>query len=321
MAARSGSASGRLVHSKPSSNDISCDVRREGVGSRFWHSADVARATAASRRNYEGDGNGHRCFARLAATLSRGIITRLHQSAADARGRPSIRLPVIITIDGPAGAGKSTVARALAQRLGFRFLDTGAMYRAVALAGLRRGLDWDVPDDLARLARELDIRSLGERILLNGEDVSEAVRTSQVTGVTRYAAGNPQVRAFLVELQRRLANDDNVVAEGRDQGTVAFPKAELKIFLTATPPERARRRLNDLQAKGEPVTLEQVLTAQERRDREDATREVGPLVPAADAVEVLTDGLTLEQVVDRLEQLARSRPHLCPPSRSREPKT
>ncbi len=211
---------------------------------------------------------------------------------------------MIITIDGPAGAGKSTVARALARRLGFRFLDTGAMYRAVALAALRRGLDWDAPDDLAGLARKLDIRTLGQRILLDGEDVSEAVRTSDVTAVTRYAADNPRVRAFLVELQRKLAGDDDVVTEGRDQGTVAFPRAQCKIFLTASPAERARRRLLDLQSQGEPVTLEQVLAAQERRDREDATRAVGPLAPAADAVTVCTDGLTLEEVVKRLEKIA-----------------
>ena len=149
---------------------------------------------------------------------------------------------MIITIDGPAGAGKSTVARALARRLGFRFLDTGAMYRAVALAALRRGLDWDAPDDLARLARKLDIRMVSERILLDGEDVTEAVRTSDVTAVTRYAADNPQVREFLVELQRKLAGTDNVVTEGRDQGTVAFPHAECKIFLTASREERWCRR-------------------------------------------------------------------------------
>jgi CMP/dCMP kinase len=214
---------------------------------------------------------------------------------------------MIITIDGPAGAGKSTVARALAQRLGFRFLDTGAMYRAVALAALRRGLDWDAPDDLARLAKKLDIRTLGEQILLDGEDVTEAVRTSEVTAVTRYAAGNPKVREFLVELQRTLAGGDNVVTEGRDQGTVAFPRAECKIFLTASPTERARRRLLDLQSQGEPVTLEQVLAAQERRDREDATRPVGPLTPAADAVTVYTDGLTLDEVVQRLKGIVKTK--------------
>jgi CMP/dCMP kinase len=210
---------------------------------------------------------------------------------------------MIITIDGPAGAGKSSVARALARRLGFRFLDTGAMYRAVALAGKRAGLDWDAPGDLARLAQKLDIRLAGDRILLDGEDVTDAVRTSEVTAVTRYAADNPQVREHLVKLQRALAGGDNVVTEGRDQGTVAFPDAACKIFLTASPAERARRRLRDLQSQGEPVTLEQVLAAQERRDQQDASRPVGPLVPAPDAVTVCTDGMTLDAVVGRLEEL------------------
>jgi cytidylate kinase/pantoate ligase/cytidylate kinase len=214
---------------------------------------------------------------------------------------------MIITIDGPAGAGKSSVARTLARRLGFRFLDTGAMYRAVALAGKRRGVDWDAPSDLALLARKIDLQMADDRILLDGEDVTEAVRTSEVTAVTRYAAGNPQVREHLVELQRRFATGENIVTEGRDQGTVVFPDAECKIFLTASPEERARRRLRDLESQGEPATLEQVLAAQQRRDREDASREVGPLVAAADAIRVCTDGMSLEQVVDRLEELARAR--------------
>jgi CMP/dCMP kinase len=220
---------------------------------------------------------------------------------------------MIITIDGPAGAGKSSVARALARRLGFRFLDTGAMYRAVALAGMRRGLDWDLPEDLARLAQGLDIRLSGERILLDGEDVTEAVRTSEVTAVTRYAADNPSVRARLVELQRRLAHADNVVTEGRDQGTVAFPHAACKIFLTASPEERARRRWRDLQLQGEPVALAQVLAAQAQRDREDAGRAVGPLVPAPDAIQICTDGLTLEEAVDKLELLVRKQRTGSPP--------
>jgi cytidylate kinase len=214
---------------------------------------------------------------------------------------------MIITIDGPAGAGKSSVAKTLARRLGFRFLDTGAMYRAVALAGLRSGLDWDVPDDLARLAQKLDLRLNDEKIFLDGQDVSEAVRTSEVTAVTRYAAGNPQVREHLVALQRLLAGGENVVTEGRDQGTVAFPRAECKFFLTAGAEERARRRLADLRSQGEPVTLEQVLAAQDRRDREDAGRAVGPLLPAADAMEICTDGLSLSEVVDRLERMVREK--------------
>jgi CMP/dCMP kinase len=214
---------------------------------------------------------------------------------------------MIITIDGPAGAGKSSVARALARRLGFRFLDTGAMYRAVALAGMRAGLDWDASNDLARLAREIEIKLSGDRIILDGEDVTEAVRTSEVTAVTRYAADNPQVREHLVKLQRTLAGSDNVVTEGRDQGTIAFPKAECKVYLTASPEERARRRLRDLQSQGEPATLEQVLAAQERRDREDASRPVGPLLPAPDAVELSTDGMSLEEVVGRLMEIIAER--------------
>ncbi len=214
---------------------------------------------------------------------------------------------MIITLDGPAGAGKSSVARALARRLGFGFLDTGAMYRAVALAGMRRGLDWALPAELARLAETIDLKMAEDRVWLDGEDVTDRVRSSEVTAVTRYAADNPRVRARLVELQRAFARGKNIVTEGRDQGTVAFPEAECKIFITASPEERACRRWRDLQLQGEPVTLEQVLSTQQRRDREDAGRRIAPLAPAPDAVLVSTDGITLAAVVDRLEALARSK--------------
>ena len=216
---------------------------------------------------------------------------------------------MIITIDGPAGAGKSTVARVLARRLGFRFLDTGAMYRAVALAGMRRGLDWDRPDELAELARNVEIELVGEKIFLEGADVTEAIRTSEVTAVTRYAADNPQVRRHLVALQRTLAGTDDVVTEGRDQGTVVFPEAECKVFLTASAEQRGKRRLRDLQSQGESATLQQVLTAQEHRDRQDSGRAVGPLVPAPDAVEVCTDGMNVDEVVEQLQALVRARRH------------
>ena len=214
---------------------------------------------------------------------------------------------MIVTIDGPAGAGKSTVARALARRLGFRYLDTGAMYRAVALAGLRRGVDWDRPSELGQLAGELTIEVAGDRILLDGEDVTEAVRTSEVTAVTRHAADNLEVRRRLVELQRVAAAGNDVVTEGRDQGSVAFPEAECKVFLTASPEERAARRLRDLEGQGEAVALDRVLGDLNRRDREDAERPVGALVRPAGAVEVATDGLGIEQVVDRLESIVRER--------------
>jgi len=214
---------------------------------------------------------------------------------------------MIVTIDGPAGAGKSTVAQALARRLGFDYLDTGAMYRAVALAGMRRGVDWAQPGALAELARQLRIELDGGRVLLDGEDVTAEVRSLKVTALTRHAADDPGVRARLVELQRQWAQGRDVVTEGRDQGTVAFPGAECKIFLTASAEERSRRRLADLQARGEAATFDQVLAAQQRRDREDASRPVGPLVRAPDAVEVATDGLSAEQVVDRLEAMVRAR--------------
>jgi cytidylate kinase len=214
---------------------------------------------------------------------------------------------MIVTIDGPAGAGKSTVARALAARLGFRYLDTGAMYRAVALAGLRRGVAWDRPEELARLAAEVKIELAGDRVFLDGEDVTETVRTSEVTSVTRHAADNVAVRQHLVGLQRAAAAGSDLVTEGRDQGSVVFPHAECKVFLTASPQERARRRLTDLEAQGERAPLGQVLGDITRRDAEDAGRPVGALVRSADAVEVPTDGLSVDEVVDRLEAIVRDR--------------
>jgi cytidylate kinase len=181
------------------------------------------------------------------------------------------------------------------------------MYRAVALAGLQAGVDWNRPEQLAELAPTLDLRISGGRIYLQGADVTDTVRTQAVTSVTRFAANHPQVRAHMVNLQRGMARGQDLVTEGRDQGTVVFPQAECKIFLTASPEERARRRQRDMQSRGESATLQQILDAQQRRDREDASREVGPLCRAEDAIEVSTDGLTQEQVVDQLEALVRSR--------------
>jgi CMP/dCMP kinase len=214
---------------------------------------------------------------------------------------------MIVTIDGPAGAGKSSVARQLARRLGFQFLDTGAMYRAVALAALRAGLGDDDADKIAKLAERLAIEFQGDRVLLDGQDVTQAIRTSEVAAAVYLAADNPRVRARLVELQRQIAGQKDTVTEGRDQGTVAFPVAECKIFLTATPQERARRRHAELAGRGETISLEEVLAQQTERDRRDAIRPVGALVRAADAVELLTDSLTAEQVVDRLEEIVRER--------------
>ena len=214
---------------------------------------------------------------------------------------------MIVAIDGPAGAGKSSISRALAEQLGFAFLDTGAMYRAVALAALRAGIDWERPADLAQLARRLQIELRHERTLLDGEDVSQAIRTREVTAHIFYAADNPAVREHLVALQREAAAGRDVVTEGRDQGTVAFPQAECKIFLTASPLERARRRLTELQQRGEESSLEEILAQQNERDRRDSTRAVGRLLKADDAVEVVTDGLAPEEVVERLVAIVKAK--------------
>jgi len=199
------------------------------------------------------------------------------------------------------------VARALARRLGYRYLDTGAMYRTVALAGLRHGVDWQHPEQIAQLARQVQIEVGDERVFLDGEDVTEVIRSSEVTAVTRFAADNPEVRAHLVQLQRRAAHQQDVVTEGRDQGTVVFPEAGCKIFLTASPEVRAQRRVADFQVRGETRQFEAVLGEINHRDTRDASRSVGPLRRAADAIEVSTDGLTIDEVVNRLEAIVRQR--------------
>ena len=214
---------------------------------------------------------------------------------------------MIICIDGPAGAGKSTAAKGLARRLGFRFLDTGAMYRAVTLAAVRAGVELADDRALAEIARSSKIELAEERVLLNGQDVTCEIRTAEITTLTHFAADNPLVRERLVELQRQAAAGQSVVTEGRDQGTVVFPHADCKIFLTADPRARAERRRRDLIRRGEVLPLEEVQAQQDLRDQRDTSRSVGPLVPAADAVYVSTDGLSPEQVVTELERLARAR--------------
>jgi len=214
---------------------------------------------------------------------------------------------LIITIDGPAGAGKSTVARKLAKRLGFQFLNTGAMYRAIALAAIQAGVDWSNATQLARTAEAVKLRIEGDQVFLNDVDVSEEIRTAEVTEKTRFIADHPQIRGELVALQRSIAEQENYVTDGRDQGTVAFPDAAWKFFLTASPEERARRRQRDLKAKGQHATEEELLKQQTLRDEQDTNREVGALRKAEDAIEVCSDHLTLMEVVDKLERIVRKK--------------
>jgi cytidylate kinase len=201
---------------------------------------------------------------------------------------------MIVAIDGPAGAGKSTVARAVADRLGFTYLDSGAMYRCVALASRDSAKP---PGEVARRVRI----ELGPRVLLDGRDVSEEIRTHEVARLSSQVAADPGVREALVDKQREIMQDGDYVAEGRDIGTVVAPLAELKVFLTASPEERARRRAAELGGD-----LEEVLAHQRARDERDRTREHSPLTAASGAVEVDTTGMTIEEVVDRIAELARA---------------
>jgi cytidylate kinase len=209
---------------------------------------------------------------------------------------------MVIAIDGPAGAGKSTVARGVADALGFTYLDSGAMYRSVALATLRAGVDPDDAAAVAELAGRLELRPDGDRVRLDGEDVTEAIRTPDVSAAASRVSVHSGVREAMVERQRALIESGRYVAEGRDIGTVVSPEAPLKVFLTATADERARRRAGDT---GEAAGA--VLAAQAERDARDRDREHGPLRPAGDAVELDTTGLAVDEVVDRVVQLARER--------------
>jgi CMP/dCMP kinase len=209
---------------------------------------------------------------------------------------------MVIAIDGPAGAGKSTVARAVAEALGFTYLDSGAMYRCVALAALRAGVDVDDGEAVGELAWGLDIGFDGDSIRLDGQPVGGDIRSPEITVAASHVSVHPQVRQAMVKRQRELIAAGSYVAEGRDIGTVVSPDSPLKVFLNASPEERARRRASETGAD-----QTQVLEAIEDRDRRDRTREHGALRSADDAVALDTTDLSVEQVVERVVELARER--------------
>ncbi len=214
---------------------------------------------------------------------------------------------MIVTIDGPAGAGKSSVAKQLAREIGFDFLDTGAMYRCVTLACIRKNIDLTDIQAVAQIARSIRIELIQSNVFLNGEDVSQEIRRPSITQSIRAIADNTAVREELVALQRRWTEGRDVVTEGRDQGTVAFPNAECKIFLTATPEERARRRVGQLIDLGIDADYSEILAFQNQRDSYDTQREAGGLKAASDAIALWTDGMTEDQVLQCLIEIVQSK--------------
>ena len=207
---------------------------------------------------------------------------------------------MIVTIDGPAGAGKSSIAFQVADCLGFEFLDTGAMYRAVTLGAIQTEIPLDDAEALTEFAASVELQWKDQRVSLNGKDVSQEIRTPTVTQAIRHLADIPSVREQLSRQQRKIADGRNIVTEGRDQGTDVFPNAECKIFLTASPEERARRRQLQLAEQGRVLTIDEILAAQNQRDLEDRMRDVGRLRAAADAVVVESDGMSSDEVLERV---------------------
>ena len=213
----------------------------------------------------------------------------------------------MVAIDGPAGAGKSTIAKRVAARLGFTYIDSGAMYRAVALWALRQKVDAADMHRMEQLALAAEIELLPGRIRLNGEDVTDAIRTPEVSGGASKVAVIPGVRRALVAKQRAMGERTSVVMEGRDIGTVVFPDADVKVFLDADPRERVRRRLQDVRAAGEEIPESALAAQMKERDQRDSTRSDGPLAQAPDATYLDTTSLTAEEVEEAILKIVRSR--------------
>lgn len=207
---------------------------------------------------------------------------------------------MIVTIDGPAGSGKSTVARLLADHLQIRYLDTGAMYRAIALAVVQSEFDENSEDDVAAVARDAEVEFRDADILLNGANVTDEIRKANVTAVASIVAANPNVRERLVDLQKRIGRRGDLVTEGRDQGTVVFPDADYKFFVTASLNARARRRHREMLARGSKLPLKTVETQLRQRDDRDENREYAPMKPADDAVVIDTSDMSIADVVEEL---------------------
>ena len=211
---------------------------------------------------------------------------------------------ISIALDGPAGAGKSTIAKGAAKALGFIYVDTGALYRTVGLRFIREGYDTTLNCDIDEILKtiEVDIKFIDgtQHVFLNGEDVSDAIRTPEASMMASAVSAKPPVRAFLLEMQRKLARENNVLMDGRDIGTVVLPNATIKFFVTASVAERANRRYKELCEKGESVTYDEVYKDIETRDYNDSHREIAPLKPAEDSIMYDTTGNTLQESIDNL---------------------
>ena len=214
------------------------------------------------------------------------------------------QLQKIITIDGPAGAGKSTVAKQLAEKLDLAYLDTGAMYRALTLKAIQQNVNLENEDDVVAMARQthidLENHAQGVKVILDGADVSEEIRTAEITNKTYFVAQKPRVREIMVEWQRLLGSKRGVVVEGRDVGTVVFPQARYKFYLDADIAERSRRRIEELREKGNDVDADKLAAELKERDNKDLTRSVGPLRKADDAVFIDSTHLTINEVIEKM---------------------